>query len=161
LVPLTAIDAQAEQITIGTGGVTGVYYPSGGAICRLMNRYRRQHGIRCYVESTGGSSYNIKALLSGQIQFGIVEPADQARARNAGNLRAVFSFYPQSFALVTTANVPDHVVYHLVNAVFSNFDQFKKLHPAFMNLDPSQMIRQGLSLPLHPGAKRYYRERGL
>ena len=47
--------AYAEEfITIGTGGVTGVYYPTGGAICRLVNRGRSEHGIRCGVESTGG-----------------------------------------------------------------------------------------------------------
>ena len=41
--------ASAEQqfISIGTGGVTGVYYPTGGAICRLVNRDRKEHGIRC------------------------------------------------------------------------------------------------------------------
>ncbi|MBL4807061.1 MAG: C4-dicarboxylate ABC transporter substrate-binding protein, partial [Rhodobacteraceae bacterium] len=43
-----------EFITIGTGGVTGVYYPTGGAICRLVNKGRREHGVRCSVESTGG-----------------------------------------------------------------------------------------------------------
>ncbi|MEE4607839.1 MAG: TAXI family TRAP transporter solute-binding subunit, partial [Desulfobacteraceae bacterium] len=43
---------QAEQkfVTIGTGGVTGVYYPTGGAICRLVNKSRKEHGIRCSVE---------------------------------------------------------------------------------------------------------------
>jgi TRAP-type uncharacterized transport system substrate-binding protein len=44
-----------QFISIGTGGVTGVYYPTGGAICRLVNRERKEHGIRCAVESTGGS----------------------------------------------------------------------------------------------------------
>ena len=39
-------------ITIGTGGVTGVYYPTGGAICRLVNKGRKEHGVRCSVEST-------------------------------------------------------------------------------------------------------------
>ncbi|MCW8843385.1 MAG: C4-dicarboxylate ABC transporter substrate-binding protein, partial [Rhodobacteraceae bacterium] len=54
----TAVTAQ-EFISIGTGGVTGVYYPTGGAICRLVNKSRKEHGIRCAVESTGGSVYNI------------------------------------------------------------------------------------------------------
>lgn len=52
----TSLPASAQQfITIGTGGVTGVYYPTGGAICRLVNKGRKEHGIRCSVESTGGS----------------------------------------------------------------------------------------------------------
>ena len=47
----------AQQfISIGTGGVTGVYYPTGGAICRLVNKDRKTHGIRCSAESTGGLS---------------------------------------------------------------------------------------------------------
>ena len=50
------IPAQSQQqfISIGTGGVTGVYYPTGGAICRLVNKNRKEHGIRCSAESTGG-----------------------------------------------------------------------------------------------------------
>ena len=49
--------AQQQFVSIGTGGVTGVYYPTGGAICRLVNKNRKEHGIRCAVESTGGSVY--------------------------------------------------------------------------------------------------------
>ncbi len=61
---------------------------------------------------------------------------------------------------VTSANVPDEVVYQVVKAVFDNFDRFKGLHPAFANLTEEAMISEGLSAPLHPGAERYYRERG-
>ena len=63
--------------------------------------------------------------------------------------------------LVTSAKVPDDVVYELVKAVFENFDEFKKLHPAFANLDPKEMVKDGLSAPLHPGAAKYYKEAGL
>ena len=61
---------------------------------------------------------------------------------------------------VTSADVSDKVVYTVVKAVFDNFDDFKKLHPAFANLKEEQMIKDGLSAPLHPGAVKYYKERG-
>lgn len=61
---------------------------------------------------------------------------------------------------VTSADVDDEVVYTVVKAVFDNFDRFKGLHPAFANLQESEMIADGLSAPLHPGAEKYYRERG-
>ncbi|MGB3279968.1 MAG: TAXI family TRAP transporter solute-binding subunit [Pseudorhodobacter sp.] len=61
---------------------------------------------------------------------------------------------------VTSADVADDVVYEVVKAVFDNFDRFKKLHPAFENLKEEEMIKDGLSAPLHPGAIKYYTERG-
>ena len=62
--------------------------------------------------------------------------------------------------MVTSSKVPDNVVYDLVKAVFDNFDEFKKLHPAFAHLDPKAMIKNGLSAPLHPGAIKFYKEKG-
>jgi len=62
---------------------------------------------------------------------------------------------------VTSADVPDDVVYEVVKAVFENFDQFKGLHPAFANLEKEEMVSDGLSAPLHAGAERYYQEAGL
>jgi TRAP transporter TAXI family solute receptor len=61
---------------------------------------------------------------------------------------------------VTSADVADDVVYEVVKAVFDNFDRFKRLHPAFGNLKEEEMIKDGLSAPLHPGAVKYYKERG-
>ena len=59
-----ASDAEAKRkfVTFGTAGVTGVYYPVGGTICRLVNRKTKEHGIKCTVESTGGSIYNLNAV---------------------------------------------------------------------------------------------------
>lgn len=61
---------------------------------------------------------------------------------------------------VSSTDVPDDVIYEVVRAVFENFDRFKKLHPAFADLKEEEMISGGLSAPLHPGAEKYYKERG-
>lgn len=298
--------AQEQRfISIGTGGVTGVYFPTGGAICRLVNKDRRDHGIRCSAESTGGSVYNLNTVRTGELEFGVAQSDWQFHAFNGTSrfedqganedLRAVFSVHPEPFTLVvrdgagitgfqelrgrkvnvgnpgsgqratmevvmdaygiemddfalaaelkgsemaqalcdgkidamiytighpaaaiteasttcdvslvsvigepvenlveqnsyyrtatipggmyrgtdeevttfgvgatfvSSATVPDDVVYAVVKAVFDNFDDFRKLHPAFANLQEEQMIADGLSAPLHPGAVQYYTERG-
>ena len=67
------VKAETKFVSIGTGGVTGVYYPTGGAICRLVNKNRKKHGIRCSVESTGGSIYNINTIRAGELEFGVAQ----------------------------------------------------------------------------------------
>ena len=106
----------AEQtfITIGTGAVTGVYYPAGGAICRLINRDRQEHGIRCSVESTGGSVYNVNMINTGDLDMGIVQSDIQYNASQGlgefeqtgavEDLRAVFSLHPEPFTVVARAD---------------------------------------------------------
>lgn len=104
--------AQDNIITIGTGSVTGVYYPAGGAICRLINRGRKEHGVRCFVESTGGSIYNIRALRDGEITLGIVQSDWQYNAyKGEGvfadgppfrDLRAVFSLHSEMFTVAVS-----------------------------------------------------------
>jgi len=297
--------AQQKFVTIGTGGVTGVYYAAGGAICRLLNKDRKAHGIRCSVESTGGSAHNVNTIRAGDLDFGMAQSDVQYNsAKGLGafqkdgafsDLRAVFSVHPEPFTvlarsevnaktledlkgkrfnignpgsgtrvsmeelltamgwktsdfslaselkpdehgpalcdnkidgffyavghpaaniqdpvttcgaklvsikgpavdklvaekpyyakatipgglyagnpnptetygvlatLVTSSKVPAETVYQLVKAVFDNFDEFKKLHPAFANLDPAKMVKDGLSAPLHDGALKYYKEKG-
>ncbi len=61
---------------------------------------------------------------------------------------------------VSSTNTDEETIYQVVKAVFDNFDRFKRLHPAFANLEEEEMIARGLSAPLHDGAARYYRERG-
>ena len=296
--------AQQKFVTIGTGGVTGVYYAVGGAVCRLMNKNRAETGLRCSVESTGGSVFNVNAIKSGELDFGLAQSDVQFNAAKGEgqfkgkadpDLRAVFSVHPEPFTVlarkdasvtkfedfkgkrfnignpgsgtlasmeellkqmgwtradfslaaelkadeqgtalcdnkidgffygvghpsaaiqdpttacgaklisltgpavdalikehpyyakatipggmyannpdptetygvlatvVTSAKVADSTVYALVKAVFDNFDEFKKLHPAFAHLDPKNMIKNGLSAPLHPGAIKFYKEKG-
>ena len=62
--------------------------------------------------------------------------------------------------LVSSTKVPNDVMYQVVKAVFDNFDRFRKLHPAFEKLEPAQMLKNGLSAPLHDGAVKYYKEKG-
>ncbi|MCC5812538.1 MAG: TAXI family TRAP transporter solute-binding subunit [Ectothiorhodospiraceae bacterium] len=299
-------DAQQRFTTIGTGGVTGVYYPTGGAICSLVNRGRSEHGIRCSAESTAGSIYNLNALAEGDLEFGVVQSDWQYHAYNGTDqfeddganedLRAVFSLHPEPFTVVarpdadisgfedvkgkrvnignpgsgqrgtverlmeeygwstrdfalaselpsreqasalcdnridvilftvghpsgsiqepiatcdarlvsvtgdvvdklvedtpyyfhatipggmypnhdndvetfgvgatfvTHADVPEEVVYEVTKAVFENLDTFRGLHPAFAVLDRETMVSEGLSAPLHDGARRYFIEAGL
>lgn len=293
-------------VTIGTGGVTGVYYPTGGSICRLVNKGRKVHGIRCSVESTGGSVYNLNTIAAGELDMGVAQSDWQYHAyhgtskfkdRGANKeLRAVFSVHPEPFTVVarkdsgikkfsdlkgkrvnignpgsgqrgtmevvmkvmgwtkadfklaselksaeqskalcdnkidamvftvghpsgsikeattscdsvivevsgpeidklvndndyyraatipggmyrgtdtdtqtfgvgatfvTSTRVSEEVIYQVVKAVFENFDQFKRLHPAFKVLKKEEMIKDGLSAPLHKGAIKYYKEAGL
>ncbi len=302
---VSAEAADQRFITIGTGGVTGVYYAVGGAICRLMNKDYKTTGVRCSTESTGGSVFNVNAIKSGELDFGLAQSDVQYNAfegkaqfagdAKVGDLRAVFAVHPEpltvlarrdanvnkfsdfagkrfnvgnpgsgtlasmeqllaamdwtksKFSLaaelkpdemgpalcdnkidgfvyavghpsaaiqdpttacnaklvplegaaveklvkefpyyavaeipggmyagnpepvktygvratvVTSAKVPDQIVYNLVKSVFDNFDDFKKLHPAFAHLDPKDMLKGGLSAPLHPGAVKYYKEKG-
>lgn len=298
--------AEKNYISIGTGSVTGVYYPAGGSICHLLNRGRRTHGIRCSVESSSGSEVNIENIRSGNIDFGIVQSDAQynavhglagfAEAGTFDDLRSVMSLYFEAFTLVarsdskirsindlvgkrvnignpgsghrgtmnvvmdamgwtnatfaeanelkaseqssalcngtidamvytvghpnasikeatmlcnskiigvtgaqisnlvfendfysfvtipggmyrgtaaatptfgvgatvvTSAGMSEEVVYEMIKSVFENIETFRELHPAFSDVDPKKMVREGLSAPLHPGAIRYYREKGL
>jgi uncharacterized protein len=106
--------AQETILTIGTGSVTGVYYPAGGAICRLVNRGRKEHGVRCFVESTGGSVYNLRALRDGEISLGIVQSDWQYNAYRGEStfadgpaytdLRSVFSLHSEMFTVAVGKN---------------------------------------------------------
>lgn len=112
----TPPSAQAKMtfVTIGTGGITGVYYPTGGAIAKMVNAKRSEYGIRATVESTGGSVFNINAILSGDLEFGVAQSDRQYQAvkgiedwKDKGpqkDLRAVFSIHPENVDLIAAVD---------------------------------------------------------
>ena len=101
--------AKTEFVTIGTGGITGVYYPTGGAIAKIVNAKKDQYGVRASVESTGGSKFNINAIDSKDLDFGIAQADTQYMAYNGKGawegkpvkkLRAVFALAPEAVTFV-------------------------------------------------------------
>lgn len=111
---LCLTEARATQyVTIGTGGVTGVYYPTGGAIAKMVNKKRREYNLRAAVEPTSGSVFNVNAVVTGDLDFGVVQSDVQYQAFNGGadwagkpqkTLRAVFSIHPETVTLVAATD---------------------------------------------------------
>ncbi len=104
-----ALAARQTFVTIGTGGITGVYYPTGGAIAKTINAKKAQYNIRASVESTGGSKFNINAIAAGDLDFGIAQADTQYLAYNGKGpwanapvkkLRAVFALAPEAVTFV-------------------------------------------------------------
>ncbi len=112
---LMASTAQAETfVTIGTGGQTGVYYAVGQSICKLVNRGKDDHDIKCTAPSTGGSVANLNAIAAGEMDMGVAQSDWQYHAYNGtskfeeqganGDLRAVFSVHPEPFTVIARAD---------------------------------------------------------
>ncbi|MEN8199121.1 MAG: TAXI family TRAP transporter solute-binding subunit, partial [Thermodesulfobacteriota bacterium] len=109
-----AAQAKSKFVTIGTGGITGVYYPAGGAIAKMVNKKKEKYGIRATVESTGGSVFNVNAIMAGDLAFGVVQSDRQFQAmkgmaewKDKGpqkDLRAVFSIHPEAVTLVAATD---------------------------------------------------------
>lgn len=104
-----ALAAKSTFVTIGTGGITGVYYPTGGAIAKIVNAKRSDYGIRASVESTGGSKFNINAIDTHDLDFGIAQADTQYMAYNGKGpwegkpvkkLRAVMALAPEAVTFV-------------------------------------------------------------
>ncbi len=110
----TKAEAKTIFVTIGTGGITGVYYPTGGAIAKMVNAKRKEYGIRATVESTGGSVFNINAIMSGDLDVGVAQSDRQYQAvqgianwKDKGpqkDLRAVFSIHPETVDLIAAVD---------------------------------------------------------
>ncbi|MFQ2002166.1 TAXI family TRAP transporter solute-binding subunit [Aeromonas veronii] len=118
LLPLCALSALlpfgSQALTIGTGPLNGVYYPTGGAICRVLNAGHALHGDSCTVQSTRGSMANLKALDEGDVQLALVQsdvlhhalhgtgPFSGQGANN--ELRSLFRLYQESLTLLAAPN---------------------------------------------------------
>lgn len=100
-----------KLIVIGTGAVTGVYYPAGSAICRLINKDRKKLDLKCAVESTAGSVYNLNALKNANLELAIVQSDWQEHALNGTayfakngaieNLRHIMALHSEAFTIIT------------------------------------------------------------
>jgi uncharacterized protein len=108
VVPVPARAGAEVFASIGTGETNGIYYPVGKAICRIVNRDLSTHGVRCSPEATPGSVYNLTAIQSGELEFGIVQSDVQFAAykgegawigRPFIGLRSVLSLYIPSSSL--------------------------------------------------------------
>jgi TRAP transporter TAXI family solute receptor len=78
----SAASAQSTYVNIGTAGIGGGYYPTGGYICNLVNKTRESYGhnIRCTVESTAGSVANLRSIAAGETEVAIVQADWQKHA---------------------------------------------------------------------------------
>ena len=114
--PSPVVAGRVTYITIGTGALTGVYYPVGGAISRIFNKKSSDYGLRLTVESTNGSVFNANAVMSGDLELGIVQSDRQYQAFNGTknwqdrpqkNLRSLFSLHlePVSIVAAVDANI--------------------------------------------------------
>jgi TRAP transporter TAXI family solute receptor len=112
VLPLHA--ATPAYLTIGTGALNGVYYPAGGAICRLLNEDNANHGLHCTVQSTSGSLANLKELGQGKIQLALVQSDVVHHAAHGtgpfvgqppnDRLRSLFRLHQESLTLIAGAN---------------------------------------------------------
>lgn len=105
--------ASPAYLTIGTGTLNGVYYPTGGAICRLLNADSATHGVHCSVQSTSGSLANLAALAKGEVQLALVQSdvlyhAVHSTGPFAGKapdetLRSLFRLHQEPLTLLASA----------------------------------------------------------
>ena len=115
--PATARAGEEVFASVGTGELNGVYYPVGKAICEIVNRDLSIDGVRCSPETTPGSVYNIHAIQSGELEFGIVQADVNFNAyKGEGawvgkpflDLRSVLSLYPELVTVMARADSDIH-----------------------------------------------------
>jgi TRAP transporter TAXI family solute receptor len=107
---LSSLEA-AKFITIGTGSINGLYYPTGAAICKLTNTMKKENGMRCAIESTHGSSENIKSVIENKFQFAIAQSdiiyqafhgKKQFSEKPMKKIRTIMTIYPELLTLIST-----------------------------------------------------------
>ena len=168
LLATAAPTAKATQtVLIGGGAAGGVETLAARQICSLVDEHAG-HRYGCIPRTAPGSDFNIRAIEIGLMEFGFVR-SERMRGAVAGSgaredgatsgLQSVFDLRGDALLLVTGADVADDLVYDVVRIVFENLDVLRGAHPSFGALEPAAMV-QGLAAPLHPGAARYYGERG-
>lgn len=100
-------------VTIGTGSVSGTYYPTGNNICKLVNMYEKDTAIKCTIEATSGSVYNINSIKNNTLEIAIAQSDMVHQAYNgvgkfqnngSTNLRAIMSIYPELLTFVVNKN---------------------------------------------------------
>jgi TRAP transporter TAXI family solute receptor len=101
-------------VTIGSGDITGVYYPTGLSVAKMINDKREEYGVRAAVESTPGSVFNVNAVMAGYLEFGLVQSdkqyqavkglAEWAKKGPQEELRAVLSIHQESVCLVAAVD---------------------------------------------------------
>ena len=114
----TSVQAQTEYVSIGTGGVSGVYYPTGGAICHLLNKVEGVDPFSCQIKSTPGSIYNLKAIKRGEVDLAVVQSDWQYHAYNGTSrfkgegkfttLRSLFSVHAEPFTVLAREDANIH-----------------------------------------------------
>lgn len=108
--------AQQGLLSVATGGVTGVYYAAGGALCRLLNKDRARHNLRCTIESTGGSVFNVSALRTGDFEIAVLQSDVAYNAYNGEGqfeepfteMRSLFSIHPEPLTVLVNKNSEVH-----------------------------------------------------
>ncbi|MGD8883169.1 MAG: TAXI family TRAP transporter solute-binding subunit [Desulfobacterales bacterium] len=108
------LQAETSFVTIGSGDFTGVYFPTGLTIAKMINKKRSHSGIRATVESTRGSVFNLNAIMAGYLEFGLAQSdiqyqavkglAEWAKKGPQKELRAVFSIHHESVCLVAAVD---------------------------------------------------------
>jgi len=128
--------------------------------------YTVGHPSGYYKEATAGKRQvkfvpitNIESLLAKYPYYAKAVTRVPELYPTAANTENVPTFGVKA-TFVTSAKVPDEVVYAITKEVFDNFEEFTKLHPAYEGLTKESML-EGLSAPIHPGAMKYYKEVGL
>lgn len=171
-----ADQARPTVFTISSPSLTGSYYVAAASVCRLVNANNSNHRLLCESRASHNTVDSINDIRINHVDMAVVR-SDMQQAAFSGTkefaaygayteLRAILALHDDSSTpglnatLVTSLHAPDESVYQTVRAVFENLDELKTLYPAFASLEAEQMIKEGLSIPLHEGAIRYYRERG-